>query len=176
MAITRNLIDLTRIETGTITLVLRPVDLGALLRAVVEENQPELTAHNRRVSVEQAAGLPLALCDEARAAQIIGNLLSNAAKYAISDGTIRVRLDRDVREGFLRVSVADDGPGMSQEDQAQLFARFFRGDSARQSGEPGTGLGLPIARALVDLHGGRIWVESQPGSGSTFYVTFAIAD
>ena len=176
MAITRSLLDMTRLETGTISLVLRPVDLGTLLRAVVEEYEPELTARNRQVSVEQAPDLPPALCDEARAAQIIGNLLSNAAKYAISDGMIRVRLDRDEREGFLRVSVSDDGPGMSQEDQAQLFARFFRGDSARQSGEPGTGLGLPIARALVELHGGRIWVESQPGSGSTFYVTFAIAD
>jgi signal transduction histidine kinase len=176
MAITRNLLDLTRIETGTILLVLRPVDLGALLSAVAEEYRPELTAHHHRLNVEQSAGLPLALCDEARAAQIIGNLLSNAAKYSLPDGKIEVRLDRDEREGFLRVSVADDGPGISQEDQEQLFTLFFRGQSARQSGEPGTGLGLSITKALVELHGGRIWLDSRPAVGSTFYVTFPVAD
>jgi signal transduction histidine kinase len=176
MAITRNLLDLTRIETGTILLVLRPVDLGALLSAVVEENRPELTAHDHLLLVEQSAGLPPALCDEARAAQIIANLLSNAAKYSSRGGKIEVRLDRDEREGFLRVSVADDGPGISQEDQEQLFTLFFRGRSAQQSGEPGTGLGLPITKALVELHGGRVWLESRPGSGSTFYVTLPVAD
>jgi signal transduction histidine kinase len=176
MAITRNLLDLTRIQTGTILLVLRPVDLGALLSAVLEEYRPELIAHDRSVHLEQAAELSPALCDEARAVQIIGNLLSNAAKYALPGGAINVRLERDDQEGFLRVSVTDDGPGISQEEQEQLFKLFFRGESARDSGEAGTGLGLPIARALVELHGGRIWLESRLGAGSTFYVTFPIAD
>jgi signal transduction histidine kinase len=176
MAITRNLLDLTRIQTGTILLVLRPVDLGALLSAVLEEYRPELIAHDRSVHLEQAAELSPALCDEARAVQIIGNLLSNAAKYALPGGAINVRLERDDQEGFLRVSVTDDGPGISQEEQEQLFKLFFRGESARDSGEAGTGLGLPIARALVELHGGRIWLESRLDAGSTFYVTFPIAD
>ena len=174
MGITRNLLDLTRIEAGKILLVLRAVDLGALVRAVVEEYEPELAERDHRVSIEQARGLPRALCDEARAAQIVGNLLSNAAKYALPGGAVRVRLDRDEREGFLRVSVADEGPGISPEDQERLFTRFFRGESARQSGAPGTGLGLHITRSLVELHGGRIWLESRPGAGSTFYSTFPI--
>jgi len=176
MAITRNLLDLTRIEAGTILLSLKSVDLGALLRAVVEEYEPELAARDHRVNLELPRDLPPALCDEGRAVQIVGNLLSNAAKYTPPDGTISVRLGRDEQEGFLRVSVSDEGPGISLEDQEQLFTRFYRGESARQSGEAGTGLGLPIARALVELHGGRIWLESQPGAGSTFIVTLPTAD
>lgn len=176
MAITRNLLDLTRIEAGTILLSLRPVDLGALLRAVVEEYEPELAARGHRANLDLPRDLPPALCDEGRVARIVGNLLSNAAKYTLSGGTISVRLGRDEQEGFLRVSVSDEGPGISLEDQEQLFTRFYRGESARQSGEPGTGLGLPIARALVELHGGRFWLESQPGAGSTFIVTLPIAD
>ena len=176
MAITRNLLDLTRIEAGQILLSLRPIDLGALLRAVVEEYEPELTSRAHRINLELPGDLPPALCDEGRAARIVGNLLSNAAKYAVPGGIISVRLGRDGREGFLRVSVADEGPGISLEDQEQLFTRFYRGQSARQSGEPGAGLGLPITKALVELHGGRIWLESQPGAGSTFIVTLPIAD
>ena len=176
MGITRNLLDLTRIEAGKILLVLRPVDLGALVRAVVEEYEPELAERDHRVRVGQPSGLPRALCDEARAAQIVGNLLSNAAKYTLPGGAIHVRLDRDEQEGFLRVSVADEGPGISLEDQQRLFTRFFRGESSRQSGAPGAGLGLHITRSLVELHGGRIGLESQPGAGSTFTVTFPIAD
>jgi signal transduction histidine kinase len=176
MGITRNLLDLTRIEAGKILLVLRPVDLGALVRAVVEEYEPELAERDHRVRVGQPSGLPRALCDEARAAQIVGNLLSNAAKYTLPGGAIHVRLDRDEQEGFLRVSVADEGPGIPLEDQQRLFTRFFRGESSRQSGAPGAGLGLHITRSLVELHGGRIGLESQPGAGSTFTVTFPIAD
>jgi signal transduction histidine kinase len=176
MAITRNLLDLTRIEAGTILLSLRSVDLGALLRAVVEEYEPELAARDHRVNLELPRDLPPALCDEGRAARIVGNLLSNAAKYTLPGGIISVRLGRDEQEGFLRVCVSDEGPGISLEDQEQLFTRFYRGESARQSGEPGTGLGLSIARSLVELHGGRIWLESQPGAGSTFIVTLPVAD
>jgi signal transduction histidine kinase len=176
MAITRNLLDLTRIEAGTILLSLRSVDLGALLRAVVEEYEPELAARDHRVNLELPRDLPPALCDEGRAARIVGNLLSNAAKYTLPGGIISVRLGRDEQEGFLRVSVSDEGPGISLEDQEQLFTRFYRGESARQSGEPGTGLGLSIARSLIELHGGRIWLESQPGAGSTFIVTLPVAD
>jgi signal transduction histidine kinase len=176
MAITRNLLDLTRIEAGTILLSLRSVDLGALLRAVVEEYEPELAARDHRVNLELPRDLPPALCDEGRAARIVGNLLSNAAKYTLPGGIISVRLGRDEQEGFLRVSVSDEGPGISLEDQEQLFTRFYRGESARKSGEPGTGLGLSIARSLIELHGGRIWLESQPGAGSTFIVTLPVAD
>jgi signal transduction histidine kinase len=176
MGIIRNLLDLTRIEAGTLSLALRPLDLGALLRAVLEEYEPELVAREHRISVELAPDLPQALCDEVRAARIVGNLLSNAAKYTTPGCEIVVRLEPDDVEGFLRVAVADGGPGMSMEEQRQLFTRFYRGESARRSGEPGTGLGLPICLSLVEMHGGRIWVESQAGAGSTFYVTFPIAD
>jgi signal transduction histidine kinase len=176
MSITRNLLDVTRIETGTILLVLKPMDLGALLRAVIEEYKPELLERSHQVAVEAPADLPPVLCDETRAAQVIGNLVSNAAKYTPPGGSIALRLARDERESFLHVSVADNGPGISQEDQEHLFTRFYRGESARQSGVAGAGLGLYIARSLVELHGGRIWLESHPGAGSTFHITLPTAD
>jgi signal transduction histidine kinase len=176
MAITRNLLDLTRIEAGTILLVLKPVDVGRLVQAVIQEYRPELLEHGHRAVVEESQDMPLALCDETRAAQIVGNLLSNAIKYTPPGGNIVLRLGRDERDGFLRVSVSDDGPGISLEDQEQLFTSFYRGQSARESGAWGAGLGLAIAKSLVELHGGQVWLVSQPGAGSTFHITLPIAD
>jgi signal transduction histidine kinase len=176
MAITRNLLDLTRIEAGTILLVLKPVDVGRLVRAVIQEYRPELLEHGHQVVVEESQDMPLALCDETRAAQIVGNLLSNAIKYTPPGGNIALRMKRDERDGFVCVSVSDDGPGISPEDQEQLFTSFYRGQSARESGAWGTGLGLAIAKSLVELHGGRIWLVSQPGAGSVFHITLPIAD
>ncbi len=176
MAITRNLLDVTRIEAGTFVLLLKPIDLGALLRAVIEEYEPEIRERRHQIALHAPDGLPPALCDEMRAVQIIGNLLSNAAKYTPPGGHIAVAVRRDDGDGFLRVSVADDGPGISAEDQAHLFDLFYRGASARQDGTGGAGLGLYIARSLARLHGGQVWLESQPGAGSTFYVSLPIAE
>ena len=96
------------------------------------------------------------------------NLLGNAHQHGRDDGLIRVRVERHPGEAPLAVD--DDGPGIPAAEQSRIFERFYRSgqDAARSS--PGSGLGLPIARAIVNLHGGRIWVESAPGAGATFYV------
>jgi signal transduction histidine kinase len=120
--------------------------------------------------------LPSALCDEARAAQIIGNLLSNASKYTPRGGQIAVTVAFAEEGGFLEVSVADNGVGIPANDQPRLFDRFFRAQSAVLTGASGAGLGLDITRSLIELHGGRIWFESELGKGSTFHVTFPITD
>jgi len=173
--ITSNLLDVTRIETGRIELVLKPTDLPALVERVTTEFEPQLSAKSQRLTLRASPNLPPALCDETRAAQIIGNLLSNAGKYTPDGGLITVSLAPAEEEGFLQVNVADNGVGISPQDQTKLFSRFFRADSARQTGAAGAGLGLYITRSLVELHGGRIWLESDTEKGSTFHVTFPIA-
>jgi signal transduction histidine kinase len=173
---TNNLLDSTRIEAGRVELVLQPTGLPALVEAVAAECMPQLAAKAQHLALRAAPDLPPALCDEARAAQVIRNLLSNASKYTPQRGLISVSLALAEEEGFLRVSVADNGAGIPAEDQPKLFARFFRARNAALSSASGAGLGLYITRSLVELHGGRTWFESEPGEGSTFYVTFPIAE
>jgi len=174
--LTNSLLDVTRIEAGRVDLVLQPTDLPALVRTAAAEFQPQLTARRQLLTLHFAPELPPALCDPTRAVQIVGNLVSNAIKYTPEQGHIRIAVQAAAEEGFLQVSVADDGIGIASGDQDKLFDRFFRAASAAQIGAGGTGLGLYITRSLVELHGGRIWVSSEPGTGSTFYVTFPIAD
>jgi signal transduction histidine kinase len=176
LTITNNLLDVTRMEAGRIELVLQPTELPALVEAVVAEFEPQLEAKAQRLTLRASPDLPLALCDEMRAAQIIGNLLSNASKYTHQGGLITISVTRAEEEGFLRVSVKDNGVGIAVEDQVKLFSRFFRAEKAGVTQASGAGLGLFITRSLVELHGGRIWFGSQPDKGSTFHVTFPMAD
>ncbi|MBE7549505.1 MAG: HAMP domain-containing histidine kinase [Anaerolineales bacterium] len=176
LTITGELLDVTRIETGRIELVLKPVDLPTLVKALAAEFGPELEARMQHLTLRIPSGLPLALCDETRAAQIVGNLLSNASKFTLPGGLITVDVALAEEAGFLQVSVADNGVGISADDQAKLFNRFFRAASPQPTETKGAGLGLHITRALAELHGGRIWFESELGRGSTFHVTFPAAD
>jgi signal transduction histidine kinase len=172
----RNLLDVTRIEAGRVDLVLQPAELSILVQRVASELRPMLEAKGQCLTLHVLPGLPPALCDKVRAPQIISNLLSNASKYTPDGGLITVTVAPAEEEGFLQVSVADNGVGISADDQAKLFSRFFRAGTASLTGASGAGLGLHITQSLVELHGGRIWFESGLGEGSTFYVTFAIAD
>ena len=176
LTITNSLLDVTRIETGRVELLLQPADLPALVEAVAAEFGPQLEPKAQRLTLRASPGLPPALCDETRAMQIIGNLLSNASKYTPQGGLISITVAPAEEEGFLQVSVTDNGVGIPAEDQPKLFNRFFRAKSAVLTRASGAGLGLYITRALVELHDGRIWFESEPGKGSTFYVTFPVAD
>jgi signal transduction histidine kinase len=174
--ISNNLLDVTRIETGRVELVLRPANLPALMEKVAAELGPQLEAKSQRLILRAIPGLPPALCDETRAAQIIGNLLSNASKYTSEGGLITLSVAYATEEGFLQLCVVDTGVGISAADQGKLFQRFFRAESAQLTGASGAGLGLHITHSLIELHGGRIWFETELNKGSTFCVTFPIAD
>ena len=176
LRITNNLLDVTRLEAGRLELVLQPTDLAALVAAVATEQASLLEAKSQRLSLQAPADLPPALCDAVRAGQIIGNLINNAGKFSPPDSTIDVRLSVATEPGYLQVSVTDHGVGISPENQAMLFKPFGRIGGAGATGTDGAGLGLFIARSLVDLHGGRIWYESLPGEGATFHVNFPTAD
>jgi len=173
--ISSELLDVTRIEAGRVELVLKPTNLQRTVQAVLGEYEPQMKAKGQELTWKGPPRLPAALCDEGRAAQIVGNLVSNAIKYTPKGGRISVTLSKAEEAGFLKLSVTDTGVGISTHDQRQLFTRFFRAESAVLARADGAGMGLYIARALVQLHGGQIWVESMPGKGSTFFVTLPVA-
>ncbi len=172
--ITKDLLDLTRIEAGRLELLLKPVDLVQLVECVTAEQMPQLEAKAQQLCLHMPAHMPPALCDAARAAQIVGNLLSNASKYSPADTTITIEVAQASEPGFLSISVKDQGKGIAEEDRPHLFNPFFRTPDAIRDAT-GAGLGLYIASSLAELHGGRLWFDSTLGRGSTFHVTFPVA-
>ncbi len=172
LRITNDMLDVSRLEVGRLELVMQPADLVAIAKSVVSEQAPQLEAREQQLVFNVPAALPMALCDTTRAAQIIGNLLSNASKYSPPGSVITMSLALADDPGFIQVAVADQGPGIPPQPQARLFAPFYRLPTEATSHVSGAGLGLYIAHALIELHGGRIWFESILGHGATFYVTF----
>jgi two-component system sensor histidine kinase BaeS len=159
-------------DAGQLRLHIASLDLSAFLREIVEVHQ--LQAQEREVSLtlEMAPSLPPVQADRDRLAQVMGNLLGNALRYVSSGGHIHVRAVDQGREVI--VAVVDDGPGIPSQDLPHLFERFWRGDRARRRATGGSGLGLTIARSLVEAHGGRIWAESEKEQGSTFTFTLPV--
>ena len=176
LQITANLLDMTRIESGRLELVLHVLDLGELVASIVEEQRPLFEQANLDLSLSIEPALPLALLDELRATQIVVNLLSNARKYTPGGGTVQVALGCSADLSELRLAVSDTGVGIAPEDQPEIGTWLFRAKSAKEISAKGVGLGLYITRSLVELHGGRFWFESTPGAGSVFHVTFLAAD
>jgi signal transduction histidine kinase len=176
VAIIEDLLDVTRIEIGRIELELQPTDFGTLVENVIDELQPRFEAKEQNLILQIAPNLPDVLCDRKRAMQIMVNLLSNANKYTGAGGAVVLSITPSTETGFIQVSIADTGVGIAAEDQRQLFRRFFRAKSAVLTQATGVGLGLHITRGLVELHGGRIWFESELGDGSTFFITLPVAE
>jgi len=157
-------------EAGQLPLNRQPVDLAALARQTAAAFAPLYEAEEIGLAVETGATPPI-LADAERVRQVLGNLLANALRYAPQGATDRpeVRLAVAAEGSGVRLSVSDNGPGLSAEAQAHVFDRFWRGDRARNRSAGGSGLGLAICRAIVQAHEGRIWVESEIGSGTTFH-------
>jgi signal transduction histidine kinase len=164
-----DLIDLTALQEGKLAVERSACAPPDLLREALEEAKGAAKARGLELRCDAEPGLPPVACDHGRVLQVLGNLLSNAIK-ATDRG--RVDLSASHGDGEVIFAVADTGPGISAEDQARLFERFRRGANANYQG---TGLGLAISRALVEAHGGRIWVESRPGEGATFRFTLPAA-
>jgi PAS domain S-box-containing protein len=162
-----DLLQAATIEAGTFTVVPEPHDVGRLVVQVLEMFELRAAERSIRIDREIRSGLPMVWCDEVRVVQVLSNLLGNAVKFAREHGRVDVRVRATASE--LLVSVTDDGPGIAPDQLAHVFERYWTGTKERHRG---TGLGLYIARGIVNAHGGRIWVDSQPGAGSTF--TFAL--
>jgi two-component system OmpR family sensor kinase len=145
-----------------------PVDLLRLARDVVDDARA--LAPDRDVQLEVVTEPPVVLGDDARLRQVFANLMSNALRHTPDGTPIRVRLGADRPTGLAAVEVVDAGPGLTEEQSARVFERFYRVDTARSRADGGAGLGLSIVAALVAAHGGRVEVDSQPGGGATFRV------
>ncbi len=169
------LLNAARLEAGRIDLVLRPVDLAALVREEAAEFAAQVAEKEQRLTLELAPRLPPALCDETWTKQIVANLLSNASKFTPLRGGITVRLGPAGQPGYLLLSVADNGVGIPAQDREKVFAPWFRAGNAAEVSTQGSGLGLYITHMLVELHNGEIWLESRAGQGSVFYVTLPVA-
>ena len=175
LAVANDLLDVTRIEAGKLELTLQGINLALLTKALIEVFEPEVAQKGHQITLQVANELPPALCDEKRALQILTNLLSNAIKYTPERGEIQVRLSVDASEQMIVVAVADNGIGIPTQDLAKIGKSFFRASNVHHARASGAGLGLNITISLVELHGGKFWVESEQGRGTTAYVTFAIA-
>ena len=163
-----DVLDLSKVEAGQIDLEVVPFSLpGALERGVVMVRE-RATKADIRVSLEVDPRVDTVMGDERRISQVVFNLLSNAVKFTPTGGSVDIAAER--RDGEVRVSVSDNGPGIAPEDQQRIFGEFQQAAAGRTQRE-GTGLGLALSKRLVELHGGRIWVESEPGKGSTFAFT-----
>lgn len=165
-----NLSRLDRADTGEFTF--GRVNLNGLLRDVVETHMALLLAKNHTIHTEWHDNLPETLADSNSLYRVFTNLLVNAINYTPSQGTITVRT-KQVEDRVI-IEFQDTGIGISAENQQQVFERFFRSDEARNVETGGIGLGLAIARKIIEAHGGQIMVESEPGQGSLFRVTLPL--
>lgn len=169
-------LDISLIETGRLKLILHSVVFSDVLKAATEMVRGNIERKGQIFSIDIWDGLPPAYADAERLKQILVKLLDNANKYTPERGSLTVKVWMSTEEpDFIRCAVSDTGGGISPEDQVHIFNKFFRANATIIKAQPGTGLGLTIAKSLVEIQGGRIWVESTPGKGSTFTFTVPIA-
>lgn len=177
MSLVSDLLDMTSLEGGQVQLDCQPLELGEVIREAAAAIRPLAEGKQQQLTLPTFTAPQIVEADRRRLEQILVNLLTNAVKFTPVGGSIQVAVRRiENREGntvlsrtpYVLCSVSDTGPGIPLSEQPHIFDRFYKG-SERRSG--GTGLGLSIAKSLVELHGGRIWVESEVGKGSAFYFT-----
>ncbi|HEY2368861.1 MAG TPA: PAS domain-containing sensor histidine kinase [Polyangiaceae bacterium] len=165
-----DLLDISRIEAQRLSLVRQRVDVPALVRSVVDRGAEITRGH--AVTVDVHGAIPPVDADPGRIEQVLGNLLSNAAKYGAASTAIGVHVD--AKDGDVRVAVTNRGGGIAVDDLRDLFKRFSRTRAARGGRVTGVGLGLFIAKAIVEAHGGTIDVESVPDEATTFRFTLPL--
>ncbi len=155
------MIELDKMETGHADVNIVRADVNHLIEQVIGTARTEFPA--RKITTELESDLPMVQCDETKVTQVVNNIVINALKYSRGD----VAVSSKAQEGVVEVSVRDSGPGMPPDFDSRLFV-------GRMNGSGGTGLGLPIARQIVEMHGGRIWFDSVTGKGTEFHFTLPV--
>ena len=165
-----DLLTISEIESGRVMLNLQPVPVRASVEKVFDDFRTRAAA--RAVTlVDESEGLT-ARADQRRLEQVLTNLVDNAVKYGGNDS--RVVVGARLSDGMVEMFVQDNGPGLPTESLERVFERFYRVDKARSRDQGGTGLGLSIVKHIVQSHGGRVWVESEPGKGAKFCFTLPL--
>jgi PAS domain S-box-containing protein len=171
LALINDILDLSKIEAGKVQLRRDAVDIAVILDDALASIQPR--GIEKSVAIETNIESPVIVeGDRIRLKQILYNLLSNAVKFTPANG--RVQVEMGTAEGYARISVRDTGVGIPLEEQESVFEKFHQVGGVAGGAREGTGLGLPISRRLVEEHGGRIWLESEPGLGSCFTFTIPL--
>lgn len=174
-AVTNSLLAVAQLEAGRINLDVRPIDLSSLVRTVTDSFKPRLREKAQNLELDAPSDLPLASCDVGRTMQVADILLSRACERTPGGGVIGAQVARAGEEGFLRVAVTDTGVAMGAKEMAEMARCLSQGGLGLIETDEAN-LRLCVACSLVELHGGRAWCESGAGIGSSFYVTFPIAD
>ncbi len=164
-----DVLDLSKIESGKMELRLRDIALTDVIDSLKSTMMPILTQRKQSLDVEVEEGLPLVHADEAKVRQVLFNLLSNATKFTPDGSKLKVEAGR--KDGWCQVSVVDNGIGIKKEEQEMVFEAFYRVDTPLVRERGGTGLGLTVAKQIIENHGGQIWIESEHGKGSRFIFT-----
>ncbi len=172
--LTEDLLMLSKMDADRLELEIRRVSVAQLVESCIETSRHRAAEKEIAISVKPFNGLPDVAGDRRRLAEVLQNLLDNATQYTLGRGKIAV--SAEARDGEIIFTVADTGIGIPTADQPRIFERFYRVDAARSREAGGTGLGLSIAKHIVEVHGGRIWVESEIGRGSQFHFSVPIFD
>jgi len=168
-----NLLSVSRIERNDLTVEVKPLDLGIIIKDIFSSFEPQATTRKQRFTLNIPDHLPLVMADPFRIGQVFINLIGNALNYTPDGGTISVTVAD--QKDHLEITVRDNGEGIPKEAMPRLFTKFFRVSSSLEQGSKGTGLGLYITKSIVTLHNGKIWADSEVGKGSTFTFTLPIA-
>jgi signal transduction histidine kinase len=173
LGLLNELLDYSAIESGKVGLKTSVQNFQDLLKENVEMHKLFGSKKNIAVQFGHVANIPLVEFDRNKIEQVLNNLLSNALKYSNCGTTITI--GQTENNGFVVISVTDEGPGISPDDMKRLFKPFQKGSARTTAGETSTGLGLAITKNIIEAHGGDIWVESQLGKGSTFYFKIPVS-
>ncbi|MEN6617710.1 MAG: HAMP domain-containing sensor histidine kinase [Syntrophorhabdus sp.] len=163
-----SLLDLSKMEAGIIDFDFTSQDVKPLLKKAVSEIEPLSASRNIRFAFNETGKCRPVTGDKERLLQVIRNLLGNAVKLSPDGSDIRISLEQVA--GGIRISVSDSGPGIAEENRQAIFDKYKQADASVSAAIKGTGLGLAISKHIVDAHGGKIWVESELGKGSTFFI------
>jgi signal transduction histidine kinase len=174
-AMIEDLLETTRVQTGKLSIEAQPTSMADTIDETISSLRALAGSKGVVLSADVSAHLPPVYADPQRVRQILRNLIENGIKFTPDNGTITIRTYlSDTEHDCICVAVADTGCGISPDEREKIFERLYQGQRAIKSSRKGLGLGLSICRELVSRHGGRIWVESQLGHGSTFFFTLPI--
>jgi signal transduction histidine kinase len=171
LGLINDVLDLSKIEAGQLTLGLEDYSLAQIIGSVVATTESLARAKGLTLTADVASGLPIARGDERRLTQVLINLIGNAIKFTDVGS---VAISAKAVDGFFEIAVRDTGPGIAPEDQGRIFDEFQQVDDSSTRQKGGTGLGLAISKRIVEMHGGSITVESELGRGSTFRIVVPV--
>jgi len=173
LGLINDVLDLSKVESGKVKLRLAEVTLPDILEELKRTMMPILAPRKQSLDIEVEKGLPSVYADKAKLKQVLLNLLGNATKFTPDEGKLKIEAVK--KGGWCHVSVIDNGVGINKEDQKKIFEPFRQLDNPLTGEKGGAGLGLAVARQIIEKHGGKIWVESEYGKGSRFIFTLLLA-